>query len=224
MSSFSSWALSRSWPNGFSTISRAQPRPAARRAERGDDRGDCLRRDGEVVDAVAPGPLVAVELVEARKQLLLAAVLAEVGRHVGHVLGQPVPDVLPELVARVLGDRLAHTLAEVVGLHRRAGDADDPVVLGQEAAEGQRVERRHQLPLGQVAGGAEDRERKRLRRPAHAQACGQGVLGDGGLGHSAVFASSGGRAASTAWPPNWLRSAAFTFAAKDSSWREAKRA
>ena len=28
----------------------------------------------------------------------------------------------------------------------------------------------------------------------------------------------------TAWPPNWLRSAAFTFAANDSSCREAKRA
>ena len=28
----------------------------------------------------------------------------------------------------------------------------------------------------------------------------------------------------TAWPPNWLRSAAFTLAANDSSCREAKRA
>ena len=28
----------------------------------------------------------------------------------------------------------------------------------------------------------------------------------------------------TAWPPNWLRSAAATLAANDSSWREAKRA
>ena len=28
----------------------------------------------------------------------------------------------------------------------------------------------------------------------------------------------------TAWPPNWLRSAAFTFAANDSSCRDAKRA
>ena len=31
-------------------------------------------------------------------------------------------------------------------------------------------------------------------------------------------------AALTAWPPNWLRSAAFTLAANDSSCREAKRA
>ena len=40
-------------------------------------------------------------------------------------------------------------------------------------------------------------------------------------GHAGAFAVSAVR---TAWPPNWLRSAAFTFAANDSSCREAKRA
>ena len=49
------------------------------------------------------------------------------------------------------------------------------------------------------------------------------VTADGAISADRVlaFASS---TACIAWPPNWLRSAAFTLAANDSSWREAKRA
>src|SRR5262249_27311640 len=79
----------------------------------------------------------------------------------------------------------------------------------------QRVERRHQLSLGQVAGGAEDDENARLGAPSERKPLDERVaLLDRGR-HSAAF---------TACPPNWLRSAAVTFAANESSWREAKRA
>ena len=74
-------------------------------------------------------------------------------------------------------DRGPHPLPELVVGLGRTGDADDREPLGQEAAEGQRVERRDQLPAGQVAGGAEDRERARLGRPPHPQSLEQRVLG-----------------------------------------------
>ena len=51
---------------------------------------------------------------------------------------------------------------------------------------------------------------------------GQGEMGDA---HSARVVSAGSsRRPLTAWPPNWLRSAATAFIAGESSWRETKRA
>ena len=54
-----------------------------------------------------------------------------------------------------------------------------------------------------------------------AQALEQRVLCELAVARSAVI---GLLDVLTAWPPNWLRSAALTLAANDSSWREAKRA
>ena len=51
----------------------------------------------------------------------------------------------------VLDNGLAHPLAELLRGHRRPGDAHDPEALGEETTHGERVERRHDLPLRQVA-------------------------------------------------------------------------
>src|SRR6185437_14833420 len=90
--------------------------------------------------------------------------------------------------------------------------ADDRELLRQQSPKRERVQRGHQLALRQVARGAEDHEHARLRPPPHLEALEERV------------ALGGDHSDRTAWPPNWLRRAAFTFAANDSSWREAKRA
>ncbi len=130
-------------------------------------------------------------------------------------LGQLVPDLLPERIARVMLDGGLHRLAEPVVRPLGAGDADDGEPLRQQAPERERVQRGHQLALGQVARGAEDDERARLRPAPQRQPLEQRVPLLDERAHSAAF---------TAWPPNWLRSAALTLAANDSSWREANRA
>ena len=181
-----------------------------------DDRLDRRGRHGQVVDAVGGRAELLVELVQALHDVLLAALVGEVGRHVADRLGELVPDVLAELVARVVLDRLLHLLPELLVAHLGARNADDAELRRQQVAERERVERREELALRQVAGGAEDRQRARLRRAPSAQPLLERVrrldfLRDA---HS-LF---------TAWPPNWLRSAALIFAANDSSSRDAKRA
>ena len=91
--------------------------------------------------------------------------------------------------------------------------ADDREALGQQAPARERVERREDLALGEVARGAEDDHRARLGGPPGAEAGEQRVLGELGLDHR-VF---------TACPPNSARRAALTLAANDSSCRDAKR-
>src|SRR5204862_7018375 len=89
--------------------------------------------------------------------------------------------------------------------------------LRQQAPQRERVERGEELALGQVARSAEDDERAGIRRAAKAEPFEERVLLLLRDRHQLP-------AGLTAWPPNWLRSAAATFAENDSSCREAKRA
>ena len=59
-----------------------------------DERPDCGRRDGEVVDAVAAGAHVLVQIGERFRDLVPAGVVAEVHVQVAHSLGERLPDVL----------------------------------------------------------------------------------------------------------------------------------
>ena len=196
-----------------------QPDPTLGAAPRGDlcdERPDRARRDREVVDAVSLRAQVRVERRERVAQLVLGLVVGEVERHVVHAFGEPLPRFVFERVARVILDRLLHPFLErVVGLLGARG-ADDPETLGQQAADRERVQRRQQLLRRQVAGRAEDDEDARVGPTANPQAVEQRVL-LGRRGHD-------GRSGWTACPPNWLRSAALTLAANDSSWRDANRA
>ena len=103
-------------------------------------------------------------------------------------------------------------LAELLVGHVAARDADEVEALGQRALVGEVVERRQQLAVGQVARRAEDHQRRRVDRQALEPLRPAGCRGVGGASGSwrAVVCS---RPALTAWPPNWLRSAALTFAA-----------
>src|SRR5262249_34293834 len=134
---------------------------------------------------------------------------------VPHTGGELVPDVLAELVAPVLLHRFLHPLAELVVGLLAARRADDGEAVGEQPAVCERVQRRHPLSLGQIAGGAKDDHDARLRPPLDLQAREQRV----GLDRDPPGASR-----TTRCPPNSLRRAAFTFAANDSSWRDAKRA
>src|SRR3954451_23259335 len=145
-------------------------------AERLDDRGESGRRHGEVEDAVAPELLLLVKLAERVVELVLAAGVGEVGRNVVQLRRELVPGVLAERVARVLLDRRLHVLPKGVVVALRARDAHDCEARRQQAADGERIERRHQLLVGEVAGGAEDHERAGIGRPPQGKALGEWVL------------------------------------------------
>ncbi len=76
------------------------------------------------------------------------------------------------------------------------------------------VDRRQQLPVGEVAGAAEYDERGWMDREALEPLDKRVLLlGDRHGAYSACgWAWATGSAATTAWPPNWLRNAASTLA------------
>ena len=219
-SAFSSRAEARSWPNGFSMISRVQPsagpaladlaarasrsRPAGpRSSRRGCRRCRAPRRPREQRRRAASSPVSSAKSsVDVAHPGRRARPRRPGGTGRARAPGPP----------RCIRSRNSSSVS--VG----ARGADDRELLRQQPPERERVERRHQLALRQVAGGAEDDEHARLGRAAAA----------GGPRAAGCPAPSASRrpsfAAFTAWPPNWLRSAAFTFAANDSSCRDAKRA
>ncbi len=156
-----------------------QPHPAARSPaspECVDKSADRIGRNREVVDAVLLRPALLVELVQRLCELVFLRVVREVHRQVAHPVGERLPHVVPELVAPVLLHRLLHLRDPGLGRLLAARDADDRELRRQEAAEGQRVKRREELALRQVARGAEDDEHARLGRPHHAQALEERVL------------------------------------------------
>ena len=68
-------------------------------------------------------------------------------------------------------------VAELVVGHRAPRDADDGKLRGQTLSTGQLVNRGQQLPARQIAGCAEDDERRRIRGGFDAQAVQQRIDG-----------------------------------------------
>ena len=63
----------------------------------------------------------------------------ELGRDVAGAAGQPLPDLLPELVPPELADGGLHPGEKVFGGVLRPGDAEDGELLRQQVAERERV-------------------------------------------------------------------------------------
>src|SRR4051812_13800673 len=136
-----------------------------------------------------------------------------------HVRRELVPHVLAELVAGVLLDGLLHVLAEALVVLLGAGDADDGEPRRQEPPQHERVQRRHQLLVGQVAGRAEDHEGARIRGAPQRQALLERVdlllLRLRRRGHCSGLLSR--------WPPKPFRIAERTRLPQSASPRDAKR-
>ena len=216
---FSARAVARSWPNGFSMISRVQPVARPPLAERLDDRSG-TRHGGtaQVVDAVAAelaAPRRAASARSASAVLVRRRRRSPSGRSAAPRRTRPTRPARNSSRA-CFAHRLLHVGAEALVVAFAPRDADDGEPRREQPPQHQRVERRHQLLVREVARRAEDDERARIRRAPERQPLLQRVLlFRHGRHQSAVF---------TAWPPNSLRSAAMIFAEKFCSSREAKRA
>ena len=155
-----------------------QPHPALLRAPLAD-LFDCgregLRRHREVVESVAARPALGVDLLEHAPNPVLTLLVGELGADVAHPRGEPVPDVLPERIARELLHGLLHRGSELLRRVGRACNADDRELLREQLAIGERVERGNELALGQVARGTEDHDGARLRASAQLQTLEQRV-------------------------------------------------
>ena len=149
-------------------------------AQVADDGDEVLRRGGAVEEPVAAGVALALDAVDLLLQGLERCRRVEVAADVADAVFEALPDVLVGLAgARVLVDRLAHLLAELLVRQRPPRHADDREVRRQEALEGEVVEGGHQLLPGQVAGGPEDHHHRGCGRALLAEALPERV--DGGL-------------------------------------------
>ena len=125
------------------------------------------------------------------------------------VVEQPVEHLVVGLAARVLRRSSSrHSSRKSSSALLAPRDADQLEALGQRALVGEVVERGQQLAVREVAGRAEDDQRRRRdRQPL--EPLDERVLV--GLARACRRPSAQLPAArSTACPPNWLRSAAST--------------
>ena len=74
---------------------------------------------------VAHRAAFAVELVDGLRELLERRVVVEFALHEADALGELLPDVLAELGARVLLDRVVHDLLEVLVVPVAPGEPDE---------------------------------------------------------------------------------------------------
>src|SRR6266487_4622332 len=119
---------------------------------------------------------------------------------------------------------LLHPVSELVVGLCRARDTDDRKMLGQQAAVRERVERRKELALRQIAGRTEDDEDAVVGRASNLQPFEQRILLRDRHGYRGSEPALARSTALTAWPPNWFRRAAATLAENLISSRDWKRA
>jgi hypothetical protein len=110
-------------------------------------------------------------------QRRIGALVVEVARQVVEALEQAFEHRLVRRPARVTPDAPGRQLAKAVVRQVPARDADQGEVTGQRPLVGQVVDGRQQLAPGEIAGGAEHDERRRMDRLA-VEAVGQRVLAE----------------------------------------------
>ena len=131
-------------PNGFSTMTRA-PLVQPDLAELLDDQPEQRGRDGEVVRRPLGGAELLADGLEGRRVLVVAVDVAQQAAQLVERRGIE-PAVLLEAVAR--------PGPELVEVPAGLGHADDRHV--EVAALHHRLQRREDLLVGQIAGGAEE--------------------------------------------------------------------
>ena len=152
-----------------------QPRPGrsvlvrarqARLAKPFRDRTEEVRLRGEVKDIIAGDAVSLRHPLEAFAERLIVLRLMELPAMVGQSRREPRPEVL-RLVRRFLArerfDALAHRLGETGVCLRPAREPDHGELFRLKPLPEKAVDRRDQLPLRQVAGGAENHQYERLR-------------------------------------------------------------
>jgi hypothetical protein len=126
------------------------------------DQREEVRSRRKVEDAVERAPRLLVEPGELALEPLEDGVIVERPRHIADPLQQLLEHLLVRRAARVRRDRLARHGAVLVVRHLRARDPDQVEALGERALVREVVDSGQELAVREVAGGAEDDERRRV--------------------------------------------------------------
>ena len=117
----------------------------------GDDRKE-LRWHRQVIDPPAAGSAGGIAILEFLIQTIIGRRLAELALHVEEALGEVLPHCFVHRANPcVLVARLPHCFAECVVSEFGARVADDGLPGREQSVMGERVERRDELALGEIA-------------------------------------------------------------------------
>ena len=144
-------------------------------AELADDLGEGRRLGGQVEEAVAAGAVLEVDRVEHRRQAIERIGVGEVTLVVDDPGHELVDDRGLDRHPRILRERRRDLLAEDVLLVRPPADRHEHELVGQQVGPAELVERRQDLPVGQVAGRAEQDDDARIGDPLQAEALAERV-------------------------------------------------
>ena len=137
---------------------RDEPRPR----ELLHGRSEHLRRNCEVIDAIAGQSALVLDDIQPRAERCESLRVVERGAHEEQRLGEGVPRGLVERAARELHDSVLGEVTILVVGHGPAADADRGKSRGQQPVEEQVVERRQQLAMSEVTAAAENHEGQRV--------------------------------------------------------------
>ena len=144
-------------------------------ADGAHDRRVCLRRRGEVEEAIAVRASLDVDAVQRRAECVVARVVRR--RDEAHVARERAPHLLVDRFRPAeLRDRVVQLPAERVVALRAARRANDGERRGEEPLQREVVERGQQLAPREIARSAEEHERRGLRHTLKAQTLAQRIL------------------------------------------------
>src|ERR1700730_14860393 len=174
-----------------------------------------IRWRAEVEEAIARGAAFAVRGLERPLERLESVRGVHVEGRVSQSRGKRFPRISAQMDPAVLLDALAHVGAEFLVGHLAATCADDGEARGHGSFRGERIQRRDELALGQVAAGSEDDDAEGNRCARLPAPLVQRALRD-----QCDAAAPAAASAFTGCPPNSLRSAAITLLPNPSGRRD----
>src|SRR5918999_2641109 len=188
----------------------------------GEERG----RRRQVEDPVTLRPPLAIQPLQELLQPVVGLGLLRVARHIEDPTRERFPDIVRDLPRALLLQGPAKPLPELFVAHLCPRDTDHRELQRQPPLRGEIVEGGDQLARGQVPRRPEDHHDPRFGHTGKPSLVPGIVLQNLRIGHgwSPAYFSCSVAASLIACPPNSPRRAAMTFMAKESSWREAKRA
>jgi hypothetical protein len=138
--------------------------PEAPRADSPDDRREGRRRRSAIKQPPTFRAQLGVERYEAPPKPTERVRVVERRGHIREALGERLPASLTQPVARELLDPGPGAFAEVSVAELPSARTDDRIALRQQPLVGKVIQRRKQLPAGQITRRAKHNQRLRRRR------------------------------------------------------------
>jgi hypothetical protein len=133
------------------------------------------RRDGEIKEAIAAGAELGIDIGKALGERLVALGIAELAAMRKDAACEALPALILDALTGEFPGVIAELGAELLVRFIAPGEADDGERGGEIAIGGKVVKGRDELALGEIASGAKDNHRARLRHRTAGETLAEGI-------------------------------------------------